>query len=99
MAVRDVSVRRLALRRRTAPDPPEVDDSDWATVWGMAAVSPSDEVVEALQAVHKAMVDFQIEVLTLRGAARHRADQRERGDRRSRARHARRAREALTRRG
>ena len=33
----------------------------------MAAVSPSDEVVEALQAVHKAMVDFQIEVLTLRG--------------------------------
>jgi hypothetical protein len=49
------------------PDPPpRLDDEEWATVSGLAAISPSEDVLTALEDASQKTSDFEIDVLKYR---------------------------------
>jgi hypothetical protein len=49
------------------PDPqPPLDDDDWAAVSGLAAVSPSQDVLAAMEEAARKTSDFEIDALKYR---------------------------------
>jgi hypothetical protein len=49
------------------PDPPPpLDDEEWATVSGLAAISPSEDVLTVLEDASQKTSDFEIDVSTYR---------------------------------